>query len=205
MESPELDRRSADPSGSKKGPNPNRDYKQHFLRQKQRYDAASSDQIARNRELSRASLKQMKLQDEIEFLLDAIAGEKHRRKNIARRNDSSAAKSNSVDAAIETTEKEDVKPIIQAVDHTPKQTEAQQVDDELDDLMQEDTTETNSRRPDRRSGGRQSRISVTAPAPNPESASASGSVKRRRASYSDTDDELLESAGLSSTKRARND
>lgn len=42
MESPELERRSVDPSNPKKGPNPNRDYKQHFIRQKQRYDAAST-------------------------------------------------------------------------------------------------------------------------------------------------------------------
>lgn len=143
----------------------------------------------------------------LRFLLDAIAGEKHRRENKTRRSSSSASKSISAKAVIETAEKEDVKPIIQADDHDPKQTEIQQVEDELDDLMQEDTTETTSKRTGRRSGGRQSRISAAAPAPAPnaESASASGSVKRRRASYSDTDDELLESAGLSSTKRARND
>ena len=73
--------------------------------------------------------------------------------------------------------------------------------------MQEDTTESSSKPSGRKSGIRQSRISTAAApaAPNAESASASGSVKRRRASFSDTDDELLESAGLTSTKRARND
>lgn len=82
----------------------------------------------------------------------------------------------------------------------------QQVDDELDDLMQEeDSTETSARRSGRRSSGRISNTSGPVPATNLESASANGSVKRRRASYSDTDDELLESAGLSSTKRARNE
>jgi len=128
---------------------------------------------------------------------------------VSDRRSLSAAKSNSANTAVETTEKEDVKPVIQADDNEPKQKETQQVDDELDDLMQEDTNDTNSRRPGRRSSVRQSRTSAAAaaptPAPNAESASASGSVKRRRASYSDTDDELLESAGLTSTKRARNE
>ena len=146
----------------------------------------------------------------LRFLLDAIAGEKLRRKQISQRSQRSSisvAKSNSADVAIETTEKEDVKPTIQADDNNAKQSETQQVDDELDELMQEDTTESSSKPSGRKSGIRQSRISTAAApaAPNAESASASGSVKRRRASFSDTDDELLESAGLTSTKRARND
>jgi hypothetical protein len=71
MDSPETDSRpsydaSAQSGQARRGPNPNRDYKRHFNRQKERYNTVTADQVNRKKELNRASAKQWKLQDEIE-------------------------------------------------------------------------------------------------------------------------------------------
>ncbi|UZJ54722.1 hypothetical protein CBS101457_004042 [Exobasidium rhododendri] len=59
---------------NQRGPNPQTDYKRHFNRTKERFDVVNVEQGRKKTELDRACLKQAKLQEELEYLIDAIAG-----------------------------------------------------------------------------------------------------------------------------------
>ncbi|KAN0061137.1 hypothetical protein ACQY0O_006872 [Thecaphora frezii] len=63
---------STKPSGSR-GANPNTDYKVHYLKCKDKFDRVTAEQEEFRTNIAKASQKQQKLRDEINFLLDAIA------------------------------------------------------------------------------------------------------------------------------------
>jgi hypothetical protein len=199
-----------------RGPNPAADYKMHFTRQKKRFDAATQEQDVRKKELTRASLKQLKLVEELEFLCDAVAGEIHRKKLI---------QGGRVDlvtgmekGSLKTTERgakgsrngrhaANGKTARGAKDKTAHQLSSRERDvgddaasssslddDELLALAEEDDADSAAD-----AGITQKLAAKQGP--------RASSKRQRSPSKGDTDDELLEAAGLSSpvSKKARRD
>ncbi|PWN49196.1 hypothetical protein IE53DRAFT_388610 [Violaceomyces palustris] len=62
-----------------KDPNPTTDYKSRYLKCKEKFQRASTDQAEIQSNVQKASSKQQKLQEEIDFLLDAMAILRERR------------------------------------------------------------------------------------------------------------------------------
>ncbi|ETS62015.1 hypothetical protein PaG_03569 [Moesziomyces aphidis] len=71
------------PSARKpRGANPSTDYKSLFLKSKDKYDRVSTDHTDLVANVGKAALKQQKLREELDFLLDAIASKQAQRVRI---------------------------------------------------------------------------------------------------------------------------
>ncbi|SNX87212.1 uncharacterized protein MEPE_05922 [Melanopsichium pennsylvanicum] len=73
----------AGPSTRKsRGANPSTDYKSLFLKSKDKYDRVSSDHTELKNNVAKAAAKQLKLREELDYLLDAVASKREQRARI---------------------------------------------------------------------------------------------------------------------------
>ncbi|TKY88514.1 hypothetical protein EX895_002502 [Sporisorium graminicola] len=65
-----------------RGANPSTDYKSLFLKSKDKYDRVSTDHTELKASVTKATAKQQKLREELDYLLDAVAAKRAQREQI---------------------------------------------------------------------------------------------------------------------------
>ncbi|GAC97657.1 leucine-rich repeat-containing protein 40 [Pseudozyma hubeiensis SY62] len=73
---------AAPPTRKSRGANPSTDYKSLFLKSKDKYDRVSTDHTDLKANVTKATAKQQKLREELDYLLDAVASKRVQRAQI---------------------------------------------------------------------------------------------------------------------------